>query len=210
MLPCLITMKRFLPALIYYFLITITCCTQKKEKGEQSGKDLQLKMTSSPKKPKFYGYPDLPKNDYEITSIGMGKIILGDSVQKVFRNYPNAEDTFFTKSEIKWRAAIIKPDSGSFIIAETEEAVGLITFIHTNCKAFITRDSIKVGMKVKDFAGDTLQAIELNNKTWIIIPGGNTLVRPASPLKLKTIQGKPKGILKEDKITEIGVYCGDC
>ncbi len=200
-------MKRFLLAISYSFLITMTCCMEKKEKAPL----VKAEEQATPKpKPKFYGYPDLPSSDYAVTSIGMGKILLGDSVQKVFKNYPNAEETFFTESEIKWRAAIVKPDSGGSVIAETNEAISLITFIHTNCTAFTSKEGIKVGMNAKDFTGDTLHGIELNNKTWIIIPSGNVLLRTALPIKLKTIEGKPKQLLKDAKIIEIGVYCGDC
>lgn len=196
--------------LAYYFLLALPACMEKNEKSlptTAEGKPITAKPVW---KPKFYGYPDLPKNEYDVTSVGIGKLILNDSIETILKNYPAAADTFFVKNEVKWRAAIVKPDSGGIIIAETTEAIDLVTFIHTNCKAFTTKEGIKVGMKAKDFAGDTLHAVELNNNIWIVIPNGNILLRTTSPLKLKALQGKGKQLLKEAVITEIGVYCGDC
>jgi len=190
-----------------YCLLFVVCCTNKSDKAIPP--DTVQNPASKPK-PKFYGYPDLPKSKYEITSIGMGKLILGDSIENVIKNYPSAIDTFFIKNELKWKAAIVKPDSGGIIIAEAIDAIDITTFIHTNCKAFTTKEGIKVGEKAKDFSGDTLRAIELNNKVWIVTPNGNSLFRINLPLSLKAIQGKPKHILKEAEIVELGIYCVDC
>jgi|GEM_PF-4365457 len=199
-------MKRFSFWLVCCLLFVVCCCTSNNKEHAYKAKE-----NPAPKpKSKFYGYPDIPKSDYEITSIGMGKLILGDSIENVLKNYPSAVDTFFIKNELKWQAVIVKPDSGGTIIAETMDGINVITFIHTNCKAFTTKDSVRVGMKAKDFSGDTLKALELNNKVWLVTPNGNLLFRTNLPLTVKAIQGKQKHILKEAEIIELGIYCGDC
>lgn len=163
-------------------------------------------------KPKFYGYPDTPKDDSLITSIGAGKVILGQDLNQIDHDYDSVQDIKVYMDGIEWAGKKVFLNQDEWIIAFSNNSVHQITSIRTNGKQFRSRKGNKIGMKILQLNSLDSLGIDNDDKALILYEDGveikmdklneNSFFKNKSP--------HTEQLNKNATISEFLIKCGDC
>lgn len=162
----------------------------------------------------FSGKPDLPEGPYEITSAGIGKVLLGDSLGKLCTEFDcsTAQDILILEEGKEWPAKKVALDAHTYVLAGMVNTVGLISKLATNSPDYKTRQGIHAGFPI-----DSLSAVSdsiIADPEHRAFTYGSTGIwfridpkREATFFKQKNPDIK---MLKGGKIEEIFIICADC
>lgn len=189
------------------FLITALCSCNKKQNKESTKDSTDVTPVIF-----FSGKPEIPQHTYEITSAGMGTILLGDSLNSII-NFPDSiENITLYKSGAVWPAKKIKIKNSEWVIAESINSVNQITSIYTNSMTYKTRKNYFIGMPVDsiNFLQDSL-LIDQDNKAFFLYDSGIWFkIDPAHEKKFFKSKTNNINILGKATIHEFFIMCGDC
>lgn len=160
----------------------------------------------------FAGQPDLPENDFHITSAGIGKIILGHSLEQIHFLYDSIQTQTIYKEGGEWTAKKIFLGGDQWIFAESVNSVDQITGIYTNSSRFKTAQGYSIGSHLDSMVlrGDSLHA-DFNRKAFLLYDSGVWF--KTDPRSEKLFFGsKAPGLTRigNAKIEEFFIICGDC
>jgi hypothetical protein len=191
------------------FLFLFSACQELKEPPDSA---IQSDSTIKKSRRYYSGKPDIPKTELTITSIGIGKLVLGTTLQSVEKKYDSIEPISVYKYGMEWPGEKVLFPNGKWLTAEAIYTVEIITHIKTNNPDFKTKEGYHTGMPVDSvfLSGDTViadpeqGAFEFRNSNiWFRI----------DPVKEKKYFRKGKmnfNVLKNSNIEEIFIICGDC
>jgi hypothetical protein len=185
-------------------LLLIACTENRKEEGKKAGQAIA--------KPKFYGNPDMPQNDSLITSIGAGKVILGQDLNQIDLQYDSVQNIKIYMDGVEWPGKKILLNKNEWIIAFSTNSVNQITSIRTNGKQFRTKAGNKIGMTFLELkSGDSLN-IDNEDKA-IILFKDDVEVKIDKLNENNFFRNKNQNIdhlNMNATITEFLIKCGDC
>jgi hypothetical protein len=188
------------------FILIFISCNKKQEKLSDD--------VDSLKKPGvfFSGKPELPRNNFEITSVGLGKYILGTPFNSIANNKDSTSSITVYKMGTEWPAKKINLSSKEWIMVESTNSVNQITEIHTNSTACKTSKNYFVGMPLDsiNFNKDSVFIDPINNSFFLYDSGIWFKMDPVSENKF--FKSKEKNIRNWGKATihEFFIICGDC
>jgi hypothetical protein len=160
----------------------------------------------------FSGKPEIPQHINEITSAGMGNILLGDSLNSII-NYPDSiENITLYKSGAEWPAKKIKIKNSEWVIAESINSVNQITAIYTNSAAYKTKKHYFIGMPLDsiNFNQDSL-FIDQENKAFFLYGSGIWFkIDPFAEKKFFKSKQINTNNFGKATIHEFFIVCGDC
>lgn len=206
LLVCLLSLAFMKKLLILFLVFTLFSC-QKTEKKEERHKPVRPKRSAK----MFSGSPDLPADEKQITSAGIGKIILGDPLSAVEQHYDSIISLTLYKEGRAWPAKKIMLNDQEWIIAESVNSVNQITAIFTNAESFRTKEGYRIGMP--------LDSIVHPEDSLRIDPQQKALFIPGSGIGIKVKEEEEKAFFKNPKpgsfkknitIEEFFIICGDC
>jgi hypothetical protein len=160
----------------------------------------------------FSGIPDIPSSEFEITSSGMGKVILGSDINQLEQLYDSVQRISVLVNGVQWPALkIIFPDS-KWLIAESVNTIDIITHIRTNSPRFKTSEGHNVGIP-----GDSiiqsggiispepqLGAFQISEKNiWFKVDEKETK-------RFFNNKNSNINLIKNSILKEIFIICGDC
>jgi hypothetical protein len=200
-------MKYFLPAMAA--LMLFSCAEKKQEAVKQEKKNLAPKPAW---KPKFYGNPDVPANDSSITSAGMGRVVLGQKLDKIDESYDSIQNFKQSIDFLEWPAKRIILGKNEWIIASTANSVGTINMVRTNSRMLRTKNGCLIGMPVSKILQKDSLAIDEEEKAFVIYP---------ERIEFRIEEGQQKNFFRSGNpdvrklnpkaiIREIFIKCGDC
>ncbi|MFN3404574.1 MAG: hypothetical protein ACK40G_10800 [Cytophagaceae bacterium] len=194
---------KFYKALVISHIILFSCSSEQQD--QQPEQENQV-IISEWKKPS--GNPDLPLNDSMITSVGMGKIILGDKLKTIDLNYPENADMEIYRNGKTWEGKKITLKDQTWIIAESINTVGIISFISTNSPSLKTKNNIGAGMKLSTAAQSDSLVYDSKTKTIFSQKEGVTFTVRNQDEKFifSTTSPKPENAV----IATISISCEDC
>lgn len=166
---------------------------------------------SSPVK-MYAGKPDLPAHEKQITSAGIGKIILGDPLNKVDQLYDSVVDLILYKEGGEWPAKKIIFEKDQWILVESVKSVNQITGIYTNHKEFRTKEGYYSGMPLDsiDLQKDSLISDPSQKAFFLYKSGIFFKIDPDSEINYFK---SPIPLLEKDpalKMDQFFIICGDC
>ncbi|MFN6943932.1 MAG: hypothetical protein ACK4ND_03225 [Cytophagaceae bacterium] len=193
-------MKQVLSSIIIMFCLI--SCNQSENSGITSG-DTLVHVNHEPMVKKITrSWPkDLPENDSEITSVGIGHFLIYKQLDSLSLSYLSTKDTLIEKSGLGWNGKVVFINDKEWLRAESFQATGYITRIFTNSPKFQTRSGIKVGSRLAKLLDEPTETIYMNGNYWVSLPGEGILVRPDK---------KSHPADTTVRISEIAIICGDC
>jgi hypothetical protein len=199
-------MKYFLMALPFFLLFS---CEEKKP--------APVKPPEKPKqkpawKPGFYGNSDLPADDSSITSAGMGKVVLGQNLDKIDGSYDSIQNFSQSIDFLEWPAKKIILGKNEWIIASTANSVGRINMVRTNSRMLRTRNGCLVGKPVSMILQKDSLAIDKEEKAFVIYPERIEFRIEESQQKnfFRSRNPDVRRLNPKAIIREIFIKCGDC
>lgn len=196
-------MKQFL---FLFFILSILSCEQQGTETEDpsSAKKARAKM--------FAGKPDLPANEIGITSIGIGKILLADSLNSVHPAYDSVRDILLYKNYGEWPAKKIVLNKDQWILAESVNSVNQITALYTNAETFRTKKGYRIGMPLDsiDLMQDSLLIDESQKAFFLYNSGIWFKIDLNSEKRFFKAKDRDVNFIKEATISEFFIICGDC
>jgi hypothetical protein len=196
--------------LISIFAVLISSCEFETE-NIQGSKDSVTKETKKDSLENFKGKPDLPSDEYQITTGGIDKVKLGDSLNSVHAFYTTVKDIKVNRREYEWNGKKIILDNNSWIIAESVNSVNQITSIRTNNPSYLTSSGIHVEMKLDSIMmkNDSIVVNE-KEKSFLLYRQG-VLFKVDSKSESKIFKKNCEiQFLKDAIIKELFIVCGDC
>jgi hypothetical protein len=196
-------MKKF----ILPVLIAISCTNSVEEKKEVPVSALVKKAPSK----MFAGKPDLPKQENEITSAAIGKIIIGEKLSSLNAVFDSVIDIISYKEGGEWQAKKIILGESKWIIAESVNAIDKITYIETNSDQFKTTNGCCVGMSLDNIASRDSLIVIPEKKSFFLYHSG-IWFSIDEPSKGKFFKSKSSDLSKisKSKIASFFIFCGDC
>jgi hypothetical protein len=197
----------------FYFLIiiiTLFSCETSPDEITNKSDTVRVEIPAKPKM--FHGEPDLPENDRQITSAGIGKILLGDSLNKINYNYDSIINIYVQNDGRNWPAKKILFNNKSWIIAESVNSVNQITGIRTNNPDFFTKENYHVGMNTDSihWKKDSI-AIDEEKRIFLLYEESIWFRIDSTSEKIFFNMKEPDlENLKNSTIEEIFIICGDC
>jgi hypothetical protein len=188
--------------------LLITGCSEN-SKERNDGVNQPVKK---PVKLKFYGHPDRPKDDSMITSIGAGRVILGDDLNQIDHLYDSVENIKVYLNGIEWPGKKVVLNNSEWIIASSGNAINQITSIRTNSKLFRSKNGSKIGMFVWELDMADSLGIDKEERTLILRREGVEIKLDKSS-ENDFFRGKnldPAYLNKKALIEEFLIKCGDC
>jgi hypothetical protein len=200
-------MKYFLMALSFFLIFS--CEEKKPGLVKQVEKPKQEKPAW---KPKFYGNSEVPANDSIITSAGMGRVVLGQKLDKIDELYDSIQSFSQSIDFLEWPAKKIILGKNEWIIASTANSVGTINMVRTNSRMLRTKNGCLVGMPVSVIVQKDSLAIDDEEKAFVIYP---------ERIEFRIEEGQQKNFFRSGNpdvrklnpkamIREIFIKCGDC
>jgi hypothetical protein len=188
-------------------LLMIACHENSKEGGIHTNEKEKKTV-----KPKFYGYPDMPQDDSLITSIGAGKVILGANLNEIDHLYDSVQNIKVYMRGIEWPGKKIILNKEEWIIASSNNSIGLITTIKTNSKQFRSRNGSRIGMSLQELNYSDSLGIDKEEEAFILYPEGIEFKIDKSSENIFFGSKKPDVNTLSEKaiITEFLIRCGDC
>ena len=198
--------KPFIPFILISLSLLYACQLE-----EHQEKEIGNPVSSVPAK-MYAGSPDLPENEKQITSAGIGKIILGDPLNKVDRLYDSVVNLTLYKEGGEWLAKKVLFDNDQWILAESVKSVDQITGIYTNYKEFKTKDGYHVGMRVDSIhhQKDSI-VVDRSQKAFFLYKSGIFFkIDPDS--EKKYFKSTSFSFEKDStlKLDQFFIICGDC
>jgi hypothetical protein len=199
--------KYFLMALPFFLLFS---CEERKQTPVKPAEKPEQEKPSW--KPAFYGNPDVPPDDSTITSAGMGKVILGQNLDKIDGSYDSIQNFSQSIDFLEWPAKKIILGKNEWIIASTANSVGRINMVRTNSRTLRTKNGCLVGKPVSVILQKDSLAVDEEEKAFVIYPERIEFRIEESQQKIFFRSGNsdvrklnPKAIIRE-----IFIKCGDC
>jgi hypothetical protein len=196
--------KSWFPLII---LLIIGCSENKKEVSTDPDQSLK-----KPVKLKFYGHSDRPKNDSMITSIGAGKVILGENLDQIDQLYDSVQNITVYLDGIEWPGKKVFLNSDEWIIASSNNSIKQITGIRTNSKLFRSKNGNKIGLLLRELHVYDSLGIDKEERALILYRDGIELKMDKSS-EDDFFHNKTPDISRLNKsaiIKEFLVKCGDC
>jgi hypothetical protein len=188
--------------------LLIIACSEDSNELKKEGKKEVTEMA----KPKFYGYPDMPQDDSLITSIGAGKVILGQDLNLINTYYDSVQDIKIYMDGVEWPGKKIILKDGEWIIAFSNNSVRQITSIRTNSKQFRSKSGIRIGMSLSDTLSTGSIGIDYEDKSLILIKDGvEVKIDQVNETNFFRNKNTPIDRLNKNAIIrEFLIKCGDC
>src|SRR5436190_23472517 len=136
-------MKQY--SLYFLFIIILFSCQTSPDETTNNKIDT-VALEKTEKEKMFHGLPDLPENETQITSAGIGKVHLGDSLNSVNDKYDSLENIYVEYNGKHWPAKKILLNDKGRVIAESVNSVNQITSIRTNSPNFFTKENYHAGI----------------------------------------------------------------
>jgi hypothetical protein len=143
---------------------------------------------------------DLPSNENELTSIGIGKFLLYENSDAL--KSENSRDTLIFENGQYWQGTIFPIKDNEWVRTENYQSEGYITRIFTNSPTFANKLGLRTGAYLKEFFSDIaeLEPVMLSGERWYY--------SLSEGIYLKTSNIKTD--FSNMVIEEIGIICGDC
>jgi hypothetical protein len=188
-------------------LLMIGCSENNKEVSTYTDQTVK-----KPVKLKFYGHPDRPKDDSMITSIGAGKVILGEALDQIDHLYDSVQNITVYLDGIEWpgKKVILKDDE--WIIATSTNSIKQITGIRTNSRLFRSKYGNRIGMSLPELHESDSMGIDMEERALILYRDGIELKMDKSG-EDDFFHDKTPDINRLNKsaiIKEFLIKCGDC
>ncbi|MBX9852058.1 MAG: hypothetical protein K2X86_09900 [Cytophagaceae bacterium] len=196
--------------LFLFFLALLISCDSETGKTKKDADSTEAK--SNKKGPVFRGTPDLPDQQNQITSGGIGKIKLGDSLNSVHAFYDSIKELTVYVHDYEWPAKKILLGKNKWIIAESVHSVNQITSIRTNDPGFFTSSGYHPGMKIDSILLNKDSIIIDNSERALFIYNKGILFKLDPKSEKKFFKEKNPDIrnYREATIGELFIICGDC
>ena len=194
---------------LFFLALLISCNPEsgdKKKNIDSTAADIKKKV------PVFHGTPDLPNQKSQITSGGIGKLKLGDSLNSVYAFYDSIKETTVYVHGYEWPARKIFSGKDKWIIAESVHSVNQITCIRTNDPSLSTSSGYHAGMKINSILmnGDSILLDESERAFFLYNKGVLFKLDPTSERKFFKEKNPDINNYKEATIRELFIICGDC
>lgn len=160
----------------------------------------------------FSGTPDLPANEKQMTSAGIGNVILGNPLDSLSALYDSVADVSVYRSGIRWQAKKIYLDKDQWILAEAVNSVSQITSVYTNWQEVKTAKGFYPGMLLDSlsFIQDSLVA-DPEERSFILYSSAIRFkIDPVSEKKFFKLKNPDIIALQGATIAELYIVCGDC
>jgi hypothetical protein len=188
-------------------LIAISCRNSVEEKKEMPTSVLIKKVPSK----MFAGIPDLPKQENEITSAAIGKIIIGEKLSSLNTIFDSVVDMTVYKEGGEWQAKKIILGKSKWIIAESVNAIDKITYIETNSDQFKTTNGCYVGMSLDSISSrDSIVVIPEKKVFSLYHSGVGFSIDNATEKFFFKSKNPDLNKIRKSKVASFFILCGDC